>query len=417
MKRAFLSALGVVAPLSAWAQSVPVMLGCGCGDPGGNGGSQAMVQAVTGALGQAPTAINTYVDFNQGSLDGGYSATGAAKSGMMPIVGIPMAMPGHDADADFKAIASSQWDGTINKILQQYSAAGYKQFWIRLGWEMSGDWYPWSVTPANAADFKAAFQHIATLAHQFTGSMVGVVWNPSYGPAAAPYMSYFPGAQYIDSVGIDIYGQGSGVPSTAPYDTSTDPNTYTLTDAIALAKQTGLPLSLPETGAGPGDSVFPAALADVLSKSHVPVSFMSVWDDPTGGAGPLDWTGSSSESAWKAAVTSIQANNKPDSATAVANWSASTSAANVAMVTSTAPIAPASTYSTTAPASVIPTTAPAYADVASTPVDTSGCVRATINGTAGITPQTGGSTDAPKSGYVQWYPAGTSKPTKQGDDE
>lgn len=293
------------------------MLGTMVGDPGTDGG-KTNNQSFTAAMGQPATLVDTYVDDSvppdRWADSANYSASGIAQLGdpknILPVVGIPMAIIGHNGDEDFKAIARGDWDTAILNTFQIYVNHGFPGFYIRPGWEMNGDWYPWSVTPSNAADFVAAFQRIATLARSFPNALIAIMWNPGYIPnGGTSFMSFFPGAQYVDSVGIDTYGAASGVPDTAPF-APPNPNAYTLQDAIALAKSIDRPLSLPETGGGPGDTAFPQNLAEVITKSGVKVDAMIIWDDYYGLATSGHWSDDpAASSAWKQAFTAIAASS------------------------------------------------------------------------------------------------------------
>src|SRR5664279_346392 len=225
-----------------------VLLGAKIGDPQSSDGSSNYNSFVS-AMGQTPAVIDTYIDYSVQPSDWGnsaaYSAAGIHNENAIPCVGIPMAISGDDADSDFKAIASGAWDSGLNNTFQQYVDHGINTFYIRPAWEMNGSWYPWSVTPSNAGDFVSAFQHIADVAHSFSGASIQVVWNPGYVTDNVSYQSIYPGNQYVDSIGIDTYGAASGVPDTAPFDASTNPTNFTLKDAIAMSIADGKPLSLP----------------------------------------------------------------------------------------------------------------------------------------------------------------------------
>jgi hypothetical protein len=296
-----------------------VLLGTEIGDPPSSNGSSNYTSFVA-AMGQAPGVLDTYIDYSVQPSNWGNSASYSAwgvenanttfSANMIPCVGIPMAITGDNADTDFKAITSGAWDTALDGVFQQFAHDGFKTFYIRPGWEMNGSWYPWSVTPSNAADFVSAFQHIANLAHSFSAASIQVVWNPGYVTDNVNYQSIYPGNQYVDSIGIDTYGAASGVPDTAPFDASTNPTNFTLKDAIAMSIADGKPLSLPETGGGPGDTAFPANLASVITASSVQVSFVNIWDDASGGQSNLHWSdNAASAAAWKQAFASIAADN------------------------------------------------------------------------------------------------------------
>jgi hypothetical protein len=313
-------ALGVLFLLMAVlvnSRAASPILGTFVGDPSPS--ADGTYQSFTAAMGQQAAAMDTYVEFKNGPDGWGESANygahvisdfnGRNGTSMVPVVGLPMATDKSTATSDFQTIASGGADRALTSVFDAYKAAGFKSMVLRPGWEMNGDWYPWSVTSDNAAAFTAAFQRIAEVAHAYNGMTVSVDWNPGYVHGSTPYMSYFPGAQYVDSIGIDTYGAGSGVSSNAPLDDTTDPNTYTLKDAIALAKSTGKPLALPETGAAAGDTTFPQLLAQVISESGVPVSFVNIWDDTNGGVSNLQWSfDPASNQAWRAAFATISGN-------------------------------------------------------------------------------------------------------------
>jgi hypothetical protein len=299
---------------AAQTQNDGVLLGAMIGDPGTDGG-KANLSSFVKAMGQSPPLVVTYLDDrvppDQWGDSARYSAHGLttlSQANVTPVVGIPMGVEGRDGSADFKAIVRGEWDTALNKAFQAYVDKGFKGFYIRPGWEMNGTWYPWSVNPGNAADFKAAFAHIADLAHHFSGALISVVWNPGYVTSSTSYMSIYPGDQYVDHIGIDTYGAASGVPDTAPFATAGNPNTFTLQDAIALAKKSGKSLSFPETGGGPGDAAFPENLASVLEKSEVKVGFVAIWDNQSGCATNCFWSDDpTSAEAWKKAFAKIAA--------------------------------------------------------------------------------------------------------------
>ena len=153
---------------------------------------------------------------------------------------------------------------------------------------MNGNWYPWSVTAANAADYAAAFAHIATLAHNFTGAKITVVWNPNVevspgGWSGVTPDKYYPGDAYVDVIGLDTYGNPLSGSDATPLDTST--NYLTLTAAIDFAKAHNKPFALPE--AGGLDAAFANNLSSVVAASGVVVDYVGWWDyddpDPNNG--------------------------------------------------------------------------------------------------------------------------------------
>ena len=336
--------------------SSPTQLGAYVGEfDTGNSANQAttvnQLNSFTNSMGQAPTQLVTYVDSTQPESQWISDAQWEAKSwpkGTTPDIGIPMASSanGESADQSFKNIASGSEDAIFNGIFQAYASKGISSFDIRPGWEMSGNWYPWAVTPENAADYVAAFQHIAALAHSFSGAKISVVWNPAAGGTSASLASMYPGNDAADIIGLDIYGAPINYDA-SPNDTSTSTSDITLTDVLNLAKQQGKPFALPETGGV--NASFPQALADVVSKSGVPVAFANLWDI-NDGSGNLSWSNpgenSATAAAWKAAFAKISGNGNCASSTPQAASTPVATADTVAPATSTAAATPICTAAT-----------------------------------------------------------------------
>jgi hypothetical protein len=269
--------------------------------------------SLAGAMGQAPTMMLTYLDETHPLADwigdaqwavGSWQAS-AWLAGVIPNISVPMTLQGDNADADFKAIASGAWDYTLTGVLQTWASAGYTTLYLRPGWEMNGNWMDWSVTAANATDFVAAFQHIASLAHSFSGATVEVVWSPNEGAySSVPISSYYPGNSAVDIIGIDTYGQPIDSDAT-PSAVATGPNDYTLETALSMAQANGKPFALAETGGT--DATFPTNLAAVVASSGVPLDYVALWDANASG-GNLVWSNNSADAAaWKAAYQEMAA--------------------------------------------------------------------------------------------------------------
>jgi beta-mannanase len=261
------------------------------------------------AMGQAPAMMEVNIDYTQPisswvSSTENYDIQSWKQSGLtnvIPEFGIPMTLQGDNADTDFKAIASGAWDQALLGSMEAWGNAGWKTIVIRPGYEMNDAGFPWTVTAANAADFVAAFQHIAKLAQSITGMNIIIDWNPNNDntTTSPPLASYYPGNSYVNVVGLDIYGQPLESDS-APLDTS---GNASLTGVLAFAKANGKPFALGETGGV--DAAFAANLANVVTASGVPVSFVNEWDANFGGSN-LRWDQTpATAAAWKAAFSEI----------------------------------------------------------------------------------------------------------------
>jgi hypothetical protein len=274
-------------------------------------------------MGQAPGLLDTYMyepDIGnwQASSWSGYAnwIVGTAQQDpnsapMTLCVGLPMVMPSDSSsDQAFKDIASGKNDAAFKAMFDTF-ATKYHTLYIRPGWEMNGNWEPWSVNSSNAQDFIAAFQHIANLAHSYIGMTIRVDWNPNaanVGQFPVEAQNLYPGNQYVDNISIDEYAGGGFPPDSAALNTSG----WSIQTAAQFALAHSKPLGLDEIGALRGDTNYPADVAKAISNvPGVVVDHVNIWDDPSGsGSGSLYWSDQPAvATAWKQAFATISADS------------------------------------------------------------------------------------------------------------
>ncbi|HTI81371.1 MAG TPA: glycosyl hydrolase [Acetobacteraceae bacterium] len=294
------------------------------------------LSSFTAAMGQAPAIVDTFVDWSSwGSvMDILAQWSAGVISGMnyLPVVGVPMATNADSsADSAFRAIASGAHDSDFEAIFQGYVNAGFKAFDIRPGWEFDGTWFPWSVTPSNQADFVAAFDHIAALAHSFSGATIKVIWEPNGG---APYNSgMYPGNQAVDIIGIDQFGYGAvGTANSQVF--QSDGSTWSYTTAAQMAVANGKPLSADEVTDTPADTPqYAANVAQALtSVPGLVVDHFTLVNDPSQEFWADD---AAAAAAWRQAFAAISA-------------ASGASAPATGTTASTAPAAPSNNTGSTA---------------------------------------------------------------------
>ncbi len=98
-------------------------------------------------------------------------------------------------------ITTGKYDPTIKRILQVLKQASPQPILLRFAHEMEmvGQ-YPWSKTDAQS--YIAAYRHVVDLARELPMNNLFWVWSPAGNPEAK---AYWPGANYVDYVGISIY--------------------------------------------------------------------------------------------------------------------------------------------------------------------------------------------------------------------
>jgi hypothetical protein len=127
-------------------------------------------------------------------------------SGFTLSLGVPMLTT--NGGGSLRAGASGAYDAHFKHLAEQLVASGQGNAILRLGWEFNGEWYPWKAN-ADPQAFADYWRHI----HQVIRSVPGASglrfdWNPAIGPAEVPAAAY-PGDQYVDIVGMDVYDRNS----------------------------------------------------------------------------------------------------------------------------------------------------------------------------------------------------------------
>jgi hypothetical protein len=308
-------------------------------------------------MGTTPVFQNTYIDASQtpsewASNTGWFASVSAASptfAGSIPVIGLPMGSTNPDAPSTQQILenfANGTYDSLLQGMVQTWAAAGFKTQYWRPGVEMNLSSTPGFVggSASLQALWIAAFQHIYTTLHSAAavdGVNLKVIWNPGITndtSAGNATETLWPGAQYVDVIGADVYadvypfGSGSsqgiydwdksGQELNSPhpvYDTSlqqwasdpinlehyyTDPasdqsvldasggSALSLQDLINFAKAQGKAIAICETGAGAtGDGAglsdnptFVQWLSSTLENAGVPVDFVSIWDADGGGS-------------------------------------------------------------------------------------------------------------------------------------
>ena len=295
--------------------------------------------------GLKPTTMNAFNDFSQNPSTWAANASWTAwswtqspvvQTSVTPVIGIPMSDNAHWAgnaagstnDDFFKGIINGTYDGDYRGVVDSWVKAGFQTIDLRLGYEMDGSFMPWFMgsDPGTQSDWVLAFQHLSTLMRgeaASLGATAKIVWNPAdINWSSQPVLAAYPGNDYVDVISVDAYSplypldlydwsKNNGTVDTSiqqwwadplnrdhfwshPNGTQWNPNGtpgsgFGIEDAIALAKASGKPLAISETGAG-GDGLtigpvddpeFPKWLASELTNAQsqgVSIAYVNIWD-------------------------------------------------------------------------------------------------------------------------------------------
>ena len=157
-----------------------------------------LIQEFAGRIGRQPAIILLYKDFDQepfvyDQLDG------IANQGAIPLVTWE-AWDSSGTGVSLYGIAAGDYDGYLRDAAR--AAAGWGQpLMIRFAQEMNADWFPWGLQPAV---FRAAWRHMVRLFRAEGATNVRWIWTPYVNSGGEyPFKRYYPGAKYVDWVGLD----------------------------------------------------------------------------------------------------------------------------------------------------------------------------------------------------------------------
>lgn len=143
-------------------------------------------------------------------------------------------------------IASGTYDAYLRKFALG-GAAWQGRLLFRYAHEMNGNWYPWaaSVNGNTPASYIAAWRHVHQIFSNAGASNILWVWCPNAG-GPTPVASVFPGASYVNVIGMDGYNWGSTSTANGGWRTPSQ----IFSGLLTLVKSTGpgLPIVINETG-------------------------------------------------------------------------------------------------------------------------------------------------------------------------
>ena len=234
------------------------------------------------AIGRRPQLALIYVGWNE--LFPEQPTTLAAKHGVEPLLQI---QPG--STTRLSGIAAGRDDAYLRAFAARVRAFRH-QVVIGFGHEMNGTWYPWGFHHQSPKSFVAAWRHIVTLFRRAGAKNVTWIWTVSHNLRhTGPLRSYWPGAKYVNWVGIDGY-----------YSKPSDTFRTIFSPAISRIRRfTKAPILLSETAAGRRTGHQARDISDEFAGIHRDHLLGLVWFDVHQHGGQLqqDWRLEDSKSA------------------------------------------------------------------------------------------------------------------------
>jgi len=290
-----------------------------------------------------------------------------AGSGFKMIWGVSI-LP-NEGDYTLQQGAAGDFNQYFVELAQHFVADGFGDSIIRLGWEFNGDWFKWAAASDPQA-FITYWQNIVTAMRSVPGADFQFEWNPDMGTQSIAPDQCYPGNQYVNIIGLDVYDyQYPSMPNNATEWSTILNQPYGLDWLASFAAEHGKPIALPEWGlrndgtpmSSGDDPTFINEMMNWISENNVvnavyfdggtgsfsvnPNSYQALLEDLA--AGEADKT--------TAATSSTSTTTTPTSTTTTPT---STTTTTTPTTTSTTPTSTSTTSTTTTPTNTSTTTAP-----------------------------------------------------------
>lgn len=177
------------------------------------------------------------------------------------------------------SVADGRLDAKLRSYADQVRAFGHPVM-LSFAPEANGNWYRWGWGHTPAKTWVAAWRHIVTVFREQHAANVRWLWtvNISF-PHSGPVAAYWPGAPYVDVVGIDGY-----------YAHRRDTFASLFGPVLAAVhKLTAKPVLISETAVGPASG--PSKVADLFAGVSTDRLLGLIWFDEAQHDGPYheDW--------------------------------------------------------------------------------------------------------------------------------
>ena len=220
---------------------------------------------------------------------GAWRPTRAHPNARTLVLGVPL-LP--YSGGSLQAGAAGKYDRYFRALAAKLERLKLGNSILRLGWEFSGGWYPWSVhTDDDAVLFAQYWRRVATAMRGVDPSLQ-FDWNPAHGWRPFDISLAYPGNSYVDYIGLDVYDQG-WIPN--PADAVARWNDLVNGDGgLAwhrdFAQARGKPMSFPEWGlawrqdghGGGDDPYFVGQMHQWISSNRVAYQVYFDFDAPDG---------------------------------------------------------------------------------------------------------------------------------------
>jgi hypothetical protein len=194
--------------------------------------------------------------------DPAYQLSAWQDSGYRMVYGLAMLPENKNLDVSLAAGARGEYDQYFRTLAENLVAYGQGDAILRLGWEFNLGSWRWH--PDDADDFIGYWRSVVTVMHSVPGAQnLRFDWNVHNGGDTYDSTTFYPGDDYVDYVGVDVYDI-SWADNTYPYPAkcaaqcrhrrqkaawdNTLNSRFGLASWSKFAAAHGKPMSLPEWG-------------------------------------------------------------------------------------------------------------------------------------------------------------------------
>jgi hypothetical protein len=170
-----------------------------------------------------------------------------------PYVGVPMLPEAHRGK--LAAGADGAFDHHFAEIGRSLVRQGLHNADVRIGWEMNGDWQPWTAKPDPEA-WKRFYRRAVDAMRQAKGQAFRFDWCVASGDMGMNPEAAYPGDAWVDVIGADIYCESAPWLPADPAKKFTDlyvHGRYGLAWHRDFAVRRNKRISFPEWGTSHGD--------------------------------------------------------------------------------------------------------------------------------------------------------------------
>jgi hypothetical protein len=148
-----------------------------------------------------------------------------------------------------RAGARGAYDDHWRRFARTFVERGAPEAVIRIGWEFNGRFYPWSAE-GREEEFVTYWRRIVDAMRSVPGADFTFDWSSLAGAPHVDLEAAYPGDDYVDVIGMDVYDQSALFPERSPEEVwaQTRERPFGLDWHQEFARQRGKPVSFPEWG-------------------------------------------------------------------------------------------------------------------------------------------------------------------------